>query len=113
MLRLLLNIFWFLTCGVWLWIAYVVAGVIACLLVVTIPIGVASFRMANYAVWPFGRAVVAQPGAGAGSALMNVVWFLVAGLWLGAEYERVTAVERCLNAGGSADPRGFCLGPAR
>ena len=36
-----------------------------------------------------------------------------AGLWLGAEYERVTAVERCLNAGGSADPRGFCLGPAR
>ncbi|GMA20129.1 YccF domain-containing protein [Arsenicicoccus piscis] len=82
MLRLLLNIFWFLTCGVWLWIAYVVAGVIACLLVVTIPIGVASFRMANYAVWPFGRAVVAQPGAGAGSALMNVVWFLVAGWWL-------------------------------
>lgn len=39
--------------------------------------------------------------------------FLAAGLWLGAQYERVTAVERCLNAGGSADPRGFCLGPAR
>ena len=39
--------------------------------------------------------------------------FFAAGLWLGAEYERVAAVERCLNAGGAADPRGFCLGPAR
>lgn len=36
-----------------------------------------------------------------------------AGIWAGAEYERVAAVERCLNAGGSADPRGFCLAPRR
>jgi len=33
------------------------------------------------------------------------------GLWAGARYEQVTSVERCLNAGGSADPRGFCVAP--
>ncbi|WP_193139620.1 hypothetical protein [Meridianimarinicoccus sp. MJW13] len=33
-----------------------------------------------------------------------------AGLYAGSEYERVTAMERCLNAGGSVDPRGFCMG---
>lgn len=32
------------------------------------------------------------------------------GLYAGVEYERVTGMERCLNAGGSVDPRGICLG---
>ncbi len=36
-----------------------------------------------------------------------------AGLWAGAQYEQVTARERCLNAGGSVDPRGFCIAPDR
>ncbi len=31
---------------------------------------------------PLGKRVVDKPNAGAGSALMNIVWFLVAGLWL-------------------------------
>jgi len=41
------------------------------------------------------------------------IWAAIfaAGLWAGVQYERVTAVERCLNAGGSADPHGFCVGP--
>lgn len=81
-MRLLLNLIWFFCCGFWLWVAYIVAGLIACLFVVTIPIGIASFRMASYAVWPFGRVVVDTSGGGATSALANVVWFLVAGWWL-------------------------------
>lgn len=81
-MRFLLNLIWFVFCGFWLAVAYVVAGVIACLFIVTIPIGVASFRMASYALWPFGRAVVAKPTAGAGSTLANIVWFVIAGWWL-------------------------------
>jgi len=81
-MRTLLNIIWFLFAGLELFIAYVFFGVIACVFIITIPAGVACFRMAGYVVWPFGRVVVDKPGAGVGSALMNVVWFLVAGLWL-------------------------------
>ncbi len=33
------------------------------------------------------------------------------GLWAGAQYEEVRAQERCLNAGGAFDARGFCLAP--
>ena len=33
-----------------------------------------------------------------------------AGMWVGAEYERVTGIDACLDAGGAADPRGFCIG---
>lgn len=81
-MRTLLNLIWFVFGGFWLALGYALAGVVLCLLVVTIPLGVASFRLASYCLWPFGRAVVPTPGAGAGSVLLNVVWILLAGWWL-------------------------------
>ena len=78
-MRTLLNIIWFFFGGLPLFLGYLLAGVVACIFIVTIPAGVACFRIAGYVLWPFGKRVVDQPGAGAGSALMNVVWFLVAG----------------------------------
>lgn len=92
-MRTLLNIIWFLFAGLELFIAYMFFGVVACIFVVTIPAGVACFRMAHYVVWPFGRVVVDKPGAGAGSALMNVVWFLVAGLWLAVGHVLTAAAQ--------------------
>jgi uncharacterized membrane protein YccF (DUF307 family) len=80
--RTLLNVIWFVFSGFWLWIAYVLAGILCCLLIITIPWGIASFRMANYAVWPFGREVVSRPRAGVLSFLGNVIWVIAAGWWL-------------------------------
>ena len=68
--------------GLWLAIGYFLAGVVCCLLIVTIPWGIASFRMANYAAWPFGREVVDKPTSGIGALLGNVIWLLVAGIWI-------------------------------
>ena len=81
-LATLLNVIWLVLGGVWLALGYVVAGVIGCVLIVTIPAGIASLRMARYVLWPFGRTVVPKPGAGAGTAAMNVIWMTVAGWWL-------------------------------
>jgi uncharacterized membrane protein YccF (DUF307 family) len=80
--RLILNILWLIFGGLILALLYAIAGLICFLLVVTIPFGVASFRMANYALWPFGRTVVPKRSAGVGSALGNVLWFVFAGWWL-------------------------------
>lgn len=33
-------------------------------------------------LWPFGRTVLDRPTAGAASAVGNVIWILVAGIWL-------------------------------
>src|SRR4051812_46304149 len=63
-------------------IGYALAGIVAFLFVVTIPFGIASFRMANYVLWPFGRRVVRRSDAGGASALGNVLWVLLFGLWL-------------------------------
>jgi uncharacterized membrane protein YccF (DUF307 family) len=80
--RTILNIIWLVLCGFWMAIGYAVAGVICCVLIITIPFGIASFRMANYALWPFGRTLVRKPTAGVMSAIGNVIWIIVAGVWL-------------------------------
>jgi uncharacterized membrane protein YccF (DUF307 family) len=80
--RIVLNIIWLVLCGFWMAVAYVLAGIVCCILIITIPWGLASFRIANYALWPFGRTIVSKPTAGAMSFVGNVVWFVFAGLWL-------------------------------
>ena len=67
--------------GIEMALAYAIAGLLAFLLIVTAPLGVAAFRLAGYTLWPFGRSLVEKPTAGAGSALGNVVWTLVFG-WI-------------------------------
>jgi uncharacterized membrane protein YccF (DUF307 family) len=80
--RFILNVLWLVFGGLLLALGYAVAGLICFVLVVTIPFGIASFRMANYALWPFGRTLVPRPSAGVASAVGNVIWFIVAGWWL-------------------------------
>jgi uncharacterized membrane protein YccF (DUF307 family) len=82
MMKTILNIIWLLLCGIWMALAYVIAGVICCILIITIPFGIASFRIAGYALWPFGRTTVVNPDAGAPSVIGNIIWFIFAGLWL-------------------------------
>ncbi len=94
-LRTLLNLVWLVLHGWMLALAYALAGVVACLLVVTIPFGIAAFRLAGFVVWPFGRTTVRAPGAGVASAVGNLVWFLVAGWWL-ALLHLVAGVAFCL-----------------
>jgi uncharacterized membrane protein YccF (DUF307 family) len=91
--RTLLNIIWFVFGGFWLALGYALAGVVFCILILTIPLGVASFRMARYALWPFGRAVVPKEGAGAGAIVLNVVWILLAGWWLALVHLATAAVQ--------------------
>jgi len=81
-IRFVLNVVWLVLAGLWMALGYVLAGIICCVLIVTIPFGIASFRIAAYVLWPFGREVVVRPGAGAPSTIGNVIWFLVAGWWL-------------------------------
>jgi uncharacterized membrane protein YccF (DUF307 family) len=64
-------------------------------LIITIPFGVAALRIGMYAVWPFGRAVVKQPGKGAGSTIGNVIWFVIGGWWV-ALVHIVTGIVLCL-----------------
>ena len=81
-MRLVLNIIWFVFAGLWLAIVYASAALLCFVLIVTIPFGIASLRIALFALWPFGRTVVKRGDAGIGSAVGNVLWFVLCGWWL-------------------------------
>jgi uncharacterized membrane protein YccF (DUF307 family) len=81
-MRLILNVIWFVFAGVWMAIGYAIAALIMFILIITIPFGLVALRIGIFALWPFGKTVVRRPDAGAGSAIGNVLWFLLAGWWL-------------------------------
>lgn len=81
-MRTLLNIIWLIFAGIWLAILYALAGILISLTIIGIPFGVAAFRMAGMALWPFGREVVKKADAGVGSTLGNILWFVLCGWWL-------------------------------
>jgi uncharacterized membrane protein YccF (DUF307 family) len=78
-MRTLGNIIWLVLAGFWLAIAYVLAGIVACILIITIPFGIASFRLANFVIWPFGRTAVWKRDAGVFSVIGNVIWLILFG----------------------------------
>ncbi|MEU9915284.1 YccF domain-containing protein [Streptomyces sp. NPDC051001] len=82
LLKFLLNLLWLIFCGIWMALAYTLAALICFVLIVTIPFGIASLRIAGFVLWPFGRTTVERPDAGAPSFIGNVIWVIFAGWWL-------------------------------
>ena len=94
-MKLLLNVIWVVFGGWILAVEYALAGVLACILIITIPWGIAAFRMSAFALWPFGRTIVEKPDAGVWSAIGNVVWILLFGWWLALSH-LVTGILQCI-----------------
>ena len=82
MLRILLNIIWLVFAGLWATIVWCLAGIIMCVLIITIPFGLQAFKIASFTIWPFGRTLVKRPDAGAPSLIGNIIWIPLAGIWL-------------------------------
>jgi len=81
--------------GFWMFLGYMLAGVLLCIPIITIPWAIASFRVGVYALWPFGRTIVDKPSSGVGSFLGNVIWVILAGWWLAIGHI-VTGVAMCI-----------------
>jgi uncharacterized membrane protein YccF (DUF307 family) len=81
-MKAILNIIWLVFCGIWMSIAYFFAGVVCFILIITIPFGIASWRIANYVLWPFGRTIDRRETAGVASLIGNIIWIILFGWWL-------------------------------
>jgi uncharacterized membrane protein YccF (DUF307 family) len=90
LLRLLLNLLWIITGGVWMALAWLVAAVIMVITIIGIPWARAAFNIAFYTLLPFGHRAVPRTwvtgyediGTGPLGCLGNVIWLLLAGWWL-------------------------------
>ena len=94
-MRAILNIIWLVFEGIWMAIAYFFVGVVCFILIITIPFGIASWRIANYVLWPFGRTIDRHPHAGVASLIGNIIWIILFGWWLAIGH-LVFGIAMCL-----------------
>ncbi|HEX6457529.1 MAG TPA: YccF domain-containing protein [Thermoleophilaceae bacterium] len=94
-MRFILNLIWLVLAGLWLALLYALAGIVAFILIITIPFGFAAFRIAAFALWPFGRRIERRADAGAGSTIGNILWIILLG-WELALAHLVTGILLCL-----------------
>jgi uncharacterized membrane protein YccF (DUF307 family) len=94
--RVILNIIWLILAGIWLGIGYVIAGVLLAITIIGIPFALQSFKLAGYALWPFGRVLARTSSRHTGIRVVgNILWFLLAGWWLALEHV-VVGVLLCI-----------------
>ena len=84
------NILWFIFGGFLGGLSWCLAGLLWCITVVGIPIGLQCFKFAALSFFPFGKEV--RYGGGAVSLLMNILWLILSGLPLAIE----SAVMGCI-----------------
>src|ERR1700738_3153288 len=90
LLRLLLNILWIVTGGIWMAAGWLLAAIIMAITIIGLPWARAAFNIALYALLPFGQQAVSRAeytgyddiGAVPLGTLGNIVWLLLAGWWL-------------------------------
>ena len=85
----LMNILWLILGGFWMAIGWYLAGVVMAITIIGLPWARACFVMGNLSLWPFGKEVVDRRdvsghdiGTGTLGFIGNVIWFVLAGVWL-------------------------------
>ena len=76
-MKIIGNILWFLLEGLWLAMVWALAGIVMCITIVGIPLGIQCFKLAGFVLFPFGKQI--QYGGGAGRFLLNLLWILLFG----------------------------------
>jgi uncharacterized membrane protein YccF (DUF307 family) len=95
-MKTLLNIIWLVLAGAWLALGYLLAAVLLAITIVGLPFAKQSLKLARYALWPFGRALVSSPTRHETlSVIGNVLWLVLAGWWLALAH-LVTGITLCL-----------------
>ena len=75
------NVIWVVFGGVFIAIEYLLGSVALMVTIIGIPFGLQSLKLAEVALWPFGKKVVLkESSSGCLSFLMNVIWFFVGGV---------------------------------
>ena len=80
------NLIWLVLVGWLLALEYLLAGVVLCITVIGIPFGLQCFKLAGFVLWPYGWTFERRPDADGLSAFGNVLWFLLAGLWIAIQH---------------------------
>ena len=101
MIRLLLNILWFVMGG---WISgllWLLGGLLLAITIVGLPYTGAAWRIAGFAFWPFGKEIVPRDlvtgrkdlGTGPLGCVLNVIWFVLGGWYIALSHLLIAVAE--------------------
>jgi len=78
------NIIWLVFGGLATAIGYFLGGVAMMVTIIGIPFGFQMIKIGSLCLWPFGRTFQVDSGdlPGCLMGLLNVIWLLVAGIWI-------------------------------
>ena len=80
-MNILGNILWIVLGGIFISMYYALVGLLFCITIVGIPFGIQLLKIAGFALWPFGRQIVAgETDGGCLSLIMNVIWIILGGV---------------------------------
>jgi uncharacterized membrane protein YccF (DUF307 family) len=82
-MNLLGNIIWLVFGGFFMFLNYLLGGIILCFTIIGIPFGLQLFKIAGMALWPFGSEIVHKEGTTGGClyTMMNLIWIIIGGFW--------------------------------
>lgn len=83
-MSLLGNILWIiLGGGIFIFLEYIVSGLILCLTIIGIPFGIQTMKLSVLGLVPFGKDVKNSESNDSPLALiMNIIWIIVGGIWI-------------------------------
>ena len=82
-MKFLGNIIWVVCGGLGIALEYLVGAVGLMITIIGIPFGLQCLKLGLLALWPFGSRVrEKQPQHGCLNLFMNVLWFIIGGIWI-------------------------------
>ena len=57
-MKTILNAIWLVLCGFWMFLGYLLAGVLLCITIIGIPLGIANFKLIPVSLLPLGKQIV-------------------------------------------------------
>ncbi len=88
------NIIWFVFGGLFWAIGNLIAGLLLCISIIGIPVGLQMFKLARFVLWPFGKAVTPVNPSGF-KKVLNIVWAILFG-WVMALGYLLTGLLFCI-----------------
>ena len=101
-MRVISNILWIILGGLIIAIGWALIGLVLCVTIIGIPLGLQAFKMAGLTLTPFGKTV--RYGGGVGSTLANIIWVVLVGFWMALSYVGAGLLNG--KNGGLLDPTG-------
>ena len=92
-MRFIGNILWFILLGLWTGLTWWLIGLLWCITIVGIPVGVQCFKLSKLVFWPFGKDI--EFGNKTSSLLLNILWLIFSGIELAIGYLTAGVVMCC------------------